>query len=244
MTLSWATLRLGEDAASSARARALVSDSHSNARNRQHESGETCKLWIAADGRRWRGGTMVKKAREPALAAHLRFTVTLASMLSFGTLCVSVRVLAAPPTGDSVEHAAERSAGAEVVAMVQPVEQNESVDAQRSASTRRTSDDAASTTTVAEGPAAGPATKTTGTTAKGSTDAASERAGETRPKSRKVASRGRQRVSLSDDFLVEGRLEKPSAYYILRRSDADYDWTRMDAKFLPLVLESVQDPLF
>src|SRR5690606_25941555 len=41
---------------------------------------------------------------------------------------------------------------------------------------------------------------------------------------------GRRRVAFDDDFLVEGRLEKPSAYYILRRSDAGYDWARMDAK--------------
>lgn len=49
---------------------------------------------------------------------------------------------------------------------------------------------------------------------------------------------------IQDEFLVEGKLEKPSAYYILRRSSLDYDWARLDAKFSPLVLESVQDPLF
>jgi hypothetical protein len=49
---------------------------------------------------------------------------------------------------------------------------------------------------------------------------------------------------IKDEFLVEGKLEKPSAYYILRRSSLDYDWARLDAKFSPLVLESVQDPLF
>ena len=49
---------------------------------------------------------------------------------------------------------------------------------------------------------------------------------------------------ITDEFLVEGKLEKPSAYYILRRSSLDYDWARLDAKFSPLVLESVQDPLF
>lgn len=49
---------------------------------------------------------------------------------------------------------------------------------------------------------------------------------------------------IADEFLVEGKLEKPSAYYILRRSSLDYDWARLDAKFSPLVLESVQDPLF
>ncbi|MEM9460372.1 MAG: hypothetical protein AAGF11_39740 [Myxococcota bacterium] len=52
------------------------------------------------------------------------------------------------------------------------------------------------------------------------------------------------RTVIEDEFLVEGKLEKPSAYYILRRSSLDYDWARLDAKFSPLVLESVQDPLF
>ncbi|MCX4239524.1 hypothetical protein [Paraliomyxa miuraensis] len=53
-----------------------------------------------------------------------------------------------------------------------------------------------------------------------------------------------KRTVIKDEFLVEGKLEKPSAYYILRRSSLDYDWARLDAKFSPLVLESVQDPLF
>jgi len=53
-----------------------------------------------------------------------------------------------------------------------------------------------------------------------------------------------KRTIIRDDFLVEGKLEKPSAYYLLRRSSLDYDWARLDAKFSPLVLESVQDPLF
>jgi hypothetical protein len=53
-----------------------------------------------------------------------------------------------------------------------------------------------------------------------------------------------KRTVIQDEFLVEGKLEKPSAYYVLRRSSLDYDWARLDAKFSPLVLESVQDPLF
>jgi hypothetical protein len=55
---------------------------------------------------------------------------------------------------------------------------------------------------------------------------------------------GSEKISLDDDFLVEGELEKPSAFYVFRRSELDYDWARLDAKFTPLVLESVQDPLF
>lgn len=53
-----------------------------------------------------------------------------------------------------------------------------------------------------------------------------------------------RKISLDEDFLVEGKLEKPNAFFILRRSQSGYDWARLDAKFLPLVLESVQDPLF
>lgn len=55
---------------------------------------------------------------------------------------------------------------------------------------------------------------------------------------------GGKKVFSLDEFLVEGKLDKPSAYYILRRSSLDHDWARLDARFLPLVLESVQDPLF
>ncbi|MEZ4382101.1 MAG: hypothetical protein R3A79_12190 [Nannocystaceae bacterium] len=55
---------------------------------------------------------------------------------------------------------------------------------------------------------------------------------------------GKKVISLDDDFLVEGQLDKPSAFYILKRSAADYDWARLGVELAPLVLESVQDPLF
>jgi hypothetical protein len=67
---------------------------------------------------------------------------------------------------------------------------------------------------------------------------------ETRPDAKPAKPGGKKQISLDDDFLVEGRLEKPSAFYVLRRSSTDYDWARLDAVFTPLVLESVQDPLF
>jgi hypothetical protein len=70
---------------------------------------------------------------------------------------------------------------------------------------------------------------------------------ETRPDAKPAAKPkpgGKKQISLDDEFLVEGRLEKPSAFYVLRRSSTDYDWARLDAVFTPLVLESVQDPLF
>ena len=60
----------------------------------------------------------------------------------------------------------------------------------------------------------------------------------------KPSSGGGKRISLDDEFLVEGKLEKPSAFFVFKRSALDYDWARLDAQFTPLVLESVQDPLF
>jgi hypothetical protein len=30
-------------------------------------------------------------------------------------------------------------------------------------------------------------------------------------------------ITVDEEFLVEGRLEKPSAFYVLRRSSTDYD---------------------
>ncbi|HFE43987.1 MAG TPA: hypothetical protein ENJ18_00645, partial [Nannocystis exedens] len=33
---------------------------------------------------------------------------------------------------------------------------------------------------------------------------------------------GKKVISLEDDFLVEGKLDKPSAFFILKRSAADY----------------------
>lgn len=61
---------------------------------------------------------------------------------------------------------------------------------------------------------------------------------------RSTTSAGGKRISLDDEFLVEGKLEKPSAFFVFRRSALEYDWARLDARFTPLVLESVQDPLF
>ena len=55
---------------------------------------------------------------------------------------------------------------------------------------------------------------------------------------------GKKVISLDDEFLVEGQLEKPSAFYVLRRSSTDHDWAREGATMVPLVLESVSDPLF
>lgn len=68
--------------------------------------------------------------------------------------------------------------------------------------------------------------------------------GATKASAKKPAAGGKKAISIDDEFLIEGKLEKPNAYYILRRSSIDFDWARLGATFSPLVLESVQDPLF
>ncbi|PCC69542.1 hypothetical protein SAMN02745121_06349 [Nannocystis exedens] len=86
-------------------------------------------------------------------------------------------------------------------------------------------------------PASGPGAKATKAPAKAPEPAGRTSTTTTNPGGKKV-------ISLDDEFLVEGQLEKPSAFYVLRRSSTDYDWARLDATMTPLVLESVWDPLF
>ena len=82
----------------------------------------------------------------------------------------------------------------------------------------------------------------------GSASASSARgersARDSEPRTSAETSGGGRKISLDEDFVIEGKLEKPNAFFILRRSQSGYDWARLDAKFFPLVLESVQDPLF
>jgi hypothetical protein len=75
-------------------------------------------------------------------------------------------------------------------------------------------------------------------------DPVPEASPEAGPDAGKPRGSGKKRISLDDEFLVEGKLEKPSAFFVFKRSAVDYDWARLDALFTPLVLESVQDPLF
>lgn len=100
------------------------------------------------------------------------------------------------------------------------------------------------------GPA--PATKTAATEtspkkAKASTKAAKA---STKPSTKASGKKGvggpssGKKSVIDEEFLIEGKLEKPNAYFILRRSSVDFDWARLGATFSPLVLESVQDPLF
>jgi hypothetical protein len=97
-----------------------------------------------------------------------------------------------------------------------------------------------STDDAAKGTAAGKAAKTS---AKAQAGAKGSGGGKGRTGTKGSAGAKGKSV-IDEEFLIEGKLEKPNAYYILRRSSVDFDWARLGATFSPLVLESVQDPLF
>jgi hypothetical protein len=88
-----------------------------------------------------------------------------------------------------------------------------------------------------------PAKETADTKASAKASGKAKDAGKTTGKPTKKGLGG-TKSRIDEEFLIEGKLEKPNAYYILRRSSVDFDWARLGATFSPLVLESVQDPLF
>ncbi|MFO0636831.1 MAG: hypothetical protein U0168_28710 [Nannocystaceae bacterium] len=102
-------------------------------------------------------------------------------------------------------------------------------------------------TAAADGPstaAAGTATAEPAAPAKGAKATKGAKSAPAKDAKGKPSKGGRKAIDIGDDFLIEGKLEKPNAFFILRRSQADFDWARLGATFSPLVLESVQDPLF
>ena len=54
---------------------------------------------------------------------------------------------------------------------------------------------------------------------------------------------GRKVYRITTGFVIEGRIQKPNAFYVLQRSQINYDWARLNRDFLPGILEAVKkDP--
>ncbi|MFO0693294.1 MAG: hypothetical protein U0230_07055 [Polyangiales bacterium] len=50
-------------------------------------------------------------------------------------------------------------------------------------------------------------------------------------------------IELTDDFVIEGRVQKPNAFYILNRSNLGYEVMDLRRSFLPDLVRTVQhDP--
>ncbi|MEE2787818.1 MAG: hypothetical protein VX589_10795 [Myxococcota bacterium] len=60
----------------------------------------------------------------------------------------------------------------------------------------------------------------------------------------KKTSKGTPRVIKIDTIKVEGRIQKPEAFYILQRSQLNFDGLEPKKSFLPLIIKSVDKEPF
>jgi hypothetical protein len=49
---------------------------------------------------------------------------------------------------------------------------------------------------------------------------------------------GQKIYRITEGIVVEGRIQKPNAFYVLQRSAIDYDWETLKQDFLPKILEA------
>ncbi len=49
---------------------------------------------------------------------------------------------------------------------------------------------------------------------------------------------GQKVFRITEGIVVEGRLQKPNAFYVLQRSSIDYDWETLSQGFLPRILQA------
>ncbi len=64
--------------------------------------------------------------------------------------------------------------------------------------------------------------------------------GEAAPKVKVERGKGGKKVyRITTSFVIEGRIQKPNAFYVLERSQINYDWVALKKNFMPRILESV-----
>ena len=49
---------------------------------------------------------------------------------------------------------------------------------------------------------------------------------------------GQKIFRITEGIVVEGKIQKPNAFYVLQRSSMDYDWESLKKDFLPKILEA------
>ena len=49
---------------------------------------------------------------------------------------------------------------------------------------------------------------------------------------------GQKIFRITEGIVVEGRIQKPNAFYVLQRSSMDYDWESLKQDFLPKILDA------
>ena len=52
------------------------------------------------------------------------------------------------------------------------------------------------------------------------------------------SSSGQKIFRITEGIVVEGKIQKPNAFYVLQRSSMDYDWESLKQDFLPKILKA------
>jgi hypothetical protein len=49
---------------------------------------------------------------------------------------------------------------------------------------------------------------------------------------------GQKIFRITEGIVVEGKIQKPNAFYVLQRSGIDYDWESLKQDFLPKIMQA------
>jgi hypothetical protein len=55
---------------------------------------------------------------------------------------------------------------------------------------------------------------------------------------------GQKVYRITEGIVIEGKIQKPEAFYVLQRSTINYDWEALKQDFIPKILESVKHSPF
>jgi len=55
---------------------------------------------------------------------------------------------------------------------------------------------------------------------------------------------GKKVYRITTGFVIEGRIQKPNAFYVLERSQINYDWAALKKNFIPRILDAVKKKPF
>jgi hypothetical protein len=50
---------------------------------------------------------------------------------------------------------------------------------------------------------------------------------------------GRKIYKIEGEIVIEGKIQKPEAFYVLQKSSINYDWHELKQEFVPKILDSV-----
>ncbi|MCC6751729.1 MAG: hypothetical protein IT371_29020 [Deltaproteobacteria bacterium] len=55
---------------------------------------------------------------------------------------------------------------------------------------------------------------------------------------------GKKVYRITTGFVIEGRIQKPNAFYVLERSQINYDWAQLKQDFVPRIVDAVRGSPF